>query len=249
MYVIWQIVAIYPNPYKLIMVFGKKGSGKTTYLARETTRRCNRRYKGRMYSTCGIANTIHIDSRLLGKITLPENSLLLCDEIGIDYSNAQGIKGNGMSKDELEWWKYQRHSKVKVVVASQVFNDYLVQLRNLTDILYFMQDSKLLPGASVLIKINKDIMIDENTHDVVEGYKIAPFSRRYFFRSKYMHLFDSFVLPESKWIPHEVHYADKLKAYGYNEKHKRVIKMRRREEKQRLKTFEKFNKQLQNEGV
>ena len=55
----------YRNPYKLIMVFGKKGSGKTTFLAKKRIRK-NRRIKKNCEEVPQIRYTInHIDTPLI----------------------------------------------------------------------------------------------------------------------------------------------------------------------------------------
>ena len=59
----------YRNPYKLIMVFGKKGSGKTTFLAKKSYQYLK---KGRpVYTTEYIPGTIHFDVEQIGFITFP----------------------------------------------------------------------------------------------------------------------------------------------------------------------------------
>ena len=57
----------YSNPYKLIMVFGKKGSGKTTYLTKEALKAIKRGTK--VYSTVKIPGTNFFDVYDIGRFT------------------------------------------------------------------------------------------------------------------------------------------------------------------------------------
>lgn len=120
----------YRNPYKLIMVFGKKGSGKTTFLAKKSYQYLK---KGRpVYTTEYIPGTIHFDVEKIGYITFPENAVLMIDEVGMIWDN----RNFKTFKPEVrDYFKYQRHEKHTVYLFSQTF-DVDVKLRNLTDAMY-----------------------------------------------------------------------------------------------------------------
>lgn len=117
----------YLNPYKLTMVFGKKGSGKSTlmvrmayeYLAMGWTVFCTERLDG----------CIHIDYKDIGYKHIPPQSLLLVDEVGMIWDNRNYKDFKPQVRD---WFKLQRHYKVKVVLFSQTF-DIDKKLRDLTD--------------------------------------------------------------------------------------------------------------------
>lgn len=120
----------YRNPYKLIMVFGKKGSGKTTFLAKKSYQYLK---KGRpVYTTEYIPGTIHFDVDKIGYMTFPENAVLMIDEVGMIWDN----RNFKTFKPEVrDYFKYQRHEKHTVFLFSQTF-DVDVKLRNLTDAMY-----------------------------------------------------------------------------------------------------------------
>lgn len=120
----------YRNPYKLIMVFGKKGSGKTTFLAKKSYQYLK---KGRpVYTTEYIPGTIHFDVDKIGYITFPEDAVLMIDEVGMIWDN----RNFKTFKPEVrDYFKYQRHEKHTVYLFSQTF-DVDVKLRNLTDAMY-----------------------------------------------------------------------------------------------------------------
>lgn len=120
----------YLNPYKLTMIFGKKGSGKSTlmvrmayeYLAAGWTVFCTERLDG----------CVHIDYNDIGFKQIPPNSLLLVDEVGMIWDN-RNFKN--FKTEVRDWFKLQRHYKVKVVLFSQTF-DIDKKLRDLTDDMY-----------------------------------------------------------------------------------------------------------------
>lgn len=120
----------YRNPYKLIMVFGKKGSGKTTFLAKTAYRYLK---KGRpVYSTEKIPGVIRFKVEEIGFITFPEDAVILIDEVGMIWDN----RNFKTFKPEVrDYFKYQRHEKHIVYLFSQTF-DIDIKLRNLTDCMY-----------------------------------------------------------------------------------------------------------------
>lgn len=132
----WFLVAVltwhfltkkYLNPYKLTMVFGKKGSGKSTlmvrmayeYLAMGWTVFCTERLDG----------CIHINYKDIGYKEIPPQSLLLVDEVGMIWDNRNY---KDFKPEVRDWFKLQRHYQVKVVLFSQTF-DIDKKLRDLTD--------------------------------------------------------------------------------------------------------------------
>ncbi len=75
----------YRNPYKLIMVFGKKGAGKTTFL---TKLAYQYQKKGRpVYSTEWAPGVRMFDVQKIGQMSFPENSVIFIDEVGMVWDN------------------------------------------------------------------------------------------------------------------------------------------------------------------
>lgn len=124
----------YNNPYKLIMIFGRKGCGKTTYLAKTAMRYIRAGWT--VYSTEPIPGTLRITADMIGQIRFCENSVLLIDEAGITYDNR---KYKSFADDKRDFYKYQRHYKVRVYLFSQTF-DIDVKLRTLTDEMYMLRN-------------------------------------------------------------------------------------------------------------
>lgn len=130
---IWdRLTRKYLNPYKLTMVFGKKGSGKSTlmvrlayqYLAKGWTVFCTERLDG----------CIHIDYKDIGYKHIPPESLLLIDEVGMIWDKRDFAKFPAAVRD---WFKLQRHYRVKVIMFSQSF-DVDKKLRDLTDDMFLV---------------------------------------------------------------------------------------------------------------
>ena len=120
----------YRNPYKLIMVFGKKGSGKTTFLAKTAYKYLKKGYP--VFSTEKVPGVIRFDVEKIGYMTFPENAVILIDEVGMIWDN----RNFKTFKPEVrDYFKYQRHEKHIVYLFSQTF-DIDIKLRNLTDCMY-----------------------------------------------------------------------------------------------------------------
>lgn len=125
-YLTWK----YRNPYKLIMVFGKKGSGKTTFLAKTAYRYLKKGYP--VYSTEKVPGVIQFDVQKIGHVTFPEDAVILIDEVGMIWDN-RNFKT--FRPEVRDYFKYQRHERHIVYLFSQTF-DIDLKLRNLTDCMY-----------------------------------------------------------------------------------------------------------------
>lgn len=184
----------YLNPYKLTMVFGPKGSGKTTTL---TYLACKYMKKGwTVYSTEPIPGALPISGDLVGYVHLKQNSVLLVDEVGCIWDNRDF---KSFKKEVRNWFKYQRHYRVRVYLFSQTF-DIDKKLRDLTDDMFLMQRkfrvftwAKRIIKKIVLVEASAESpsKIDENlTFDSLLFWMFG--SRMLIFIPKYAKLFDSF---------------------------------------------------------
>lgn len=163
------------NPYKLVMIFGKKGSGKSTFLTKQAIKF---NLKGwHVFSNSEIFNTYKLDTNWIGKFDFPSKSLLLIDEVGMVWDNRNY---KSFPSEVRDFFKLQRHKKVYVILASQSF-DIDKKLRDLTDEMYLLQN--LFNVFSICKKIIKYQTIGEdnsnsdndNSGVLVEKYRFSPF--------------------------------------------------------------------------
>lgn len=232
----------YLNPYKLTMVFGKKGSGKSTlmvrmayeYLALGWTVFCTERLDG----------CIHIDYKQIGYKQIPPHSLLLVDEVGMIWDNRNYKDFKPQVRD---WFKLQRHYKVRVVLFSQTF-DIDKKLRDLTDDMFLCTNllrvfswAKRITRRVVLVKPGADCPARIDEELAYDSLIWWPFGSRILtFIPHWAPYFDSHncpVLPEKAWspepelnVPKSLRKARKKAArkHGRRRQHKAVILLRSR---------------------
>lgn len=145
------------NPYKLYMIFGKKGSGKSTYMSILAKKY---RDKGwHVFSNTDIAFSTRIDIHELGHVVTPDHSVLLIDEVGMIWDN-RNFKN--FKEEVRDYFKLQRHYRTIVYLFSQTF-DIDLKLRVLTDAMYLV--SNPLPPISMLRKIKRTLCIVQPTPD------------------------------------------------------------------------------------
>lgn len=198
----------YLNPYKLIMVFGGKGSGKSTLLVRLVHQHLKNGWT--VYCTEKIPGTYHISYDDIGFVELQPNSVLFLEEIGTVWHNRQFKK---FKPEVRDWFKLQRHRRVKVYMFSQTFDVDKV-LRDLTDDMYLVV--KFLRVFSYAKRIVKRTVLVKATAEapskIEENLEFDSFlffwcgSRFLTFIPKYVKDFDSFIaddleIKEFEYIP------------------------------------------------
>lgn len=184
----------YCNPYKLIMVFGKKGSGKSTFMTKIAVQQM--RKSKVVYSTVAIPGVRLFDVDDIGRCNFPEGSIVLIDEVGMIWDNRQY---KNFRNDVRDWFKLQRHNKVTVYLFSQTF-DVDVKLRNLTDAMYLITCH--FSVFSVARKIKRGIVIVNP-----DGQSEARIADSLEFVSPILSLFGSRSLIFT-WIPNWTKYFD-----------------------------------------
>lgn len=196
----------YLNPFKLTMVFGKKGSGKSTLLVRLAYKYLAMGWN--VFSTERLDGCVHIDYKDIGYKNIPPYSLLLVDEVGMIWDNRHY---KDFKPEVRDWFKLQRHYKVKVVLFSQTF-DIDKKLRDLTDDMYLCVNvlrvfswAKRITRRVVLVKPGPDspARIDEEL--AYDSLIFWPFGSRILtFIPTWAPFFDSHNCPqlgEVDWIP------------------------------------------------
>lgn len=195
-----KLTRSYLNPYKLIMIFGKKGSGKTTFLTKVAI---NEIKKNKIvYSTIDIPGTRLFDVNELGLSIFPVNSVILIDEVGMIWDNRDFKNFKPHVRD---YFKYQRQYKNKVYLFSQTF-DVDLKLRNLTDEMYLLKNVARV--FSIARRITKNITIqkgeDGKASTLVDNYEFVPiFSPNAFiitFIPRWVAFFKSYNPPTKPFI-------------------------------------------------
>lgn len=195
-YVLWDLsTRRFIDKYDSECLFGRKGCGKTS-----TLQMLRYKYKddfSHFYSNTDLVGCIKIDGKLIGEgWDFPEDSLFLCDEIGILFPS-RDFKNFGLKR--IEWFKLQRHHKVKVICCSQSYEDMDKAIRLLFDRLYISK--KYLRVLTISKEIVKIMDISNNTFSddqinvggqIIDTYKYG--HRRYYtWIPHWILLFDSFA--------------------------------------------------------
>lgn len=145
----------YRNPCKLIMVFGKKGSGKTTFLVKRAVQYM--RQGKTVYSTVYVPGVHLFNVDDVGNYTFEPGSVVFIDEVGMIWDN-RNFKA--FKPEVRDFFKLQRHYGITVFLFSQTF-DIDIKLRNLTDEMYLCQCH--MNFISIARKIRRSIVLVQPT--------------------------------------------------------------------------------------
>lgn len=196
----------YQNPYKLIMVFGKKGSGKTTFITKSALTYIK---KGVIvYSTIYVPGARIFNVEDIGKFQFEPDSVIFVDEVGMIWDNRQYQK---FRTDVRDWFKLQRHYRNTVYLFSQTF-DIDIKLRNLCDAMYLLKNHFGI--LSVARRIRRSIVIVSPQGDsesrIADNLEFEPLILQIFgYKSiiftwipNWVKYFDSFSTPELPKMPY-----------------------------------------------
>lgn len=188
----------YRNPYKLYMVFGKKGSGKTTFMTSLAFKYIKAGRK--VYCSSRIPGTYYFDVDLIGKVQFEPEAAILIDEVGMIWDNRDF---KNFRTDVRDFFKLQRHYKNIIWLFSQTW-DIDIKLRTLCDDLYLMIN--YFGVLSVAKQIKRKITVvkpSENSESrIADELVITPFimfpfgARKWLWIPKYAKYFDSFEAPQ-----------------------------------------------------
>lgn len=173
------------------MIFGKKGSGKTTYIAKMSQKFIKKGFK--VYSNVSVPGTYLYDPSDIGSCTFEPNSVVFCDEIGLIWNNRDF---KDFKKCVREWFKFQRQYKIRMYAFSQAF-DIDKQIRDLTDQIYLISR---IGKFSILRPVYKKVGVHVNPESgegqLCDSYKLGSiFSCKFTFMPRYYGLFESFNPP------------------------------------------------------
>lgn len=112
------------NPYKLYVIIGNKGTGKTAYMTSLAYKYAKKKYN--VYTNFGIFNPLPLK---YWEMDFPPKSVLFIDEVGLVHDN-RSFKT--FPQDCAEFYKYQRKNKLIIYMASQTV-DIDKKIRDLAD--------------------------------------------------------------------------------------------------------------------
>lgn len=186
----------YLNPYKLYLVFGKKGSGKSTYLVKLARKHLKKHWL--VYTNMDelfIPGVRHFNVQHLGEYVPEAHSLLLLDEVGMIWDNRDYKVFKPSVRD---FFKLQRHYKVKVYMASQSF-DVDKKLRDLCDGMYL--HTNFARVFTLGKRITRKITITQSTSEaesrIAQDLKICPpWEWTLTYIPRWARCFDSHTIPD-----------------------------------------------------
>lgn len=196
----------YENVFPCIGIFGKPGSGKTLLLTKLCYLHVKKGWDVYADFPCYVDKVQQFSDEdfKTGKWLpdgrgkngkLKKKILLVIDEIGTLYNN-RDFKNN-FTPSTLKWWKEHRHKGVKIIYASQAYNDMDKKLRVLTDFYYLLKKPflKLIRYAK-LVQVSTEISNDnkETGGQIIDLYKYSPFTQwKFIYLPKWVKKFNSFA--------------------------------------------------------
>lgn len=204
-YIIFIIlVKKYNNPYKLYYLFGKKGSGKSTYMVKMMIRYLKRGWD--VYTDMPDVNILGvklINAKDLEHFTPAKHSALFLDEIGLTFDNR---KFKSFPDGVNQWYKFQRKYNVVCWQNSQSF-DVDLKIRTLIDKMYLCQS---IGGIITLIRpITRTITLTEPSAESESRIAdLLKFDRFWHWKivwlPRYFRYFNSFSAPAREIIPYRI---------------------------------------------
>lgn len=194
----------YVNPYRLYLIFGKKGSGKSTYLTKLAVKYLKRGWN--VYTNMDdllIPGVRFFDIQHLGQYVPEAHSLLLLDEVGMIWDNRDF---KAFRTDVRDFFKLQRHYKVIVYMASQTF-DVDKKIRDLTDGMFLQ--SSFLRVFSLGRRIRRTVTLTQSTSEaesrICEDLKWSPIWQwKLTFIPRWANKFDTAALPEKPKLAYQL---------------------------------------------
>ena len=185
----------YSNPNKLIFIFGKKGSGKSTYMVSLMLRHLRKGWN--VYTNMPDVNIPGVrimDVQQLVCCVPDPHSVLFIDEGGLIWDNRNH---KNFDKGFTEFFKLQRKYKCKVYINSQDF-DIDKKIRQLTDSMVLMSS---IAGCIGVIRpiIRKVALVEASANGesrIADNLKFGSlFSFRFLWLPSYFRYFDSYLAP------------------------------------------------------
>lgn len=189
------------NPYQLFLIFGKKGSGKSTLMIKWMIKDLKRGWN--VYTDIPgikIPSVRFINTNDLATFSPPPGSAVYLDEVGLSFDN-RNFKNFPTGLRDL--FALQRHYKLKIVCASQSF-DVDKKIRDRTDRLYLQ--TNILNLIGITRPIHRSVTLTEASSEgesrIADQLKFGWIgSFRFTWLPAWSEYFNSFDAPDRDEIP------------------------------------------------
>lgn len=186
----------------ITVFFAPPGVGKTSLAARFAWWQWFRSKFGkskylRVYANFPLKHTYTFEKSDIGIFDFcpPDeegNFLMLMDEAGIDF-NSRRFKE--MTDQQIQHFKEHRHHSEDWYVFSQSFDVDKV-LRDLTPELRYLKKCWFWPHTIKSLRIHKSMIVDDTSHQLLDGYEFDPpllrlFTTKRYYLPPYWGMFDS----------------------------------------------------------
>lgn len=186
------------NPFKLIFLFGKKGSGKTTMLVKYMDYYHKQGYN--IYTNMTEVKfpyAVQIDVQQLGDYVAMPKSCVCLDEVGIDFDSR---KFKTFKDTWRDYFKYQRQYKNVVIMTSQTW-DVDKKVRDLTDKFYLC--GKIGPVCYAR-EIRRSITLTDPMGDsesrIADKLEFKPMGIKFTWLPKWSKVYQSFNPPDKPFF-------------------------------------------------
>lgn len=195
------IVRKYNNPYKLTFLFGKKGSGKSTYMVKCMKKDIRRGWTVYTNMADVKLNVRFFDINDLSKCTPDKHSSIYIDEAGLIWDN-RNFKN--FDKGYTEFFKLQRKYECKMMINSQSF-DIDLKIRQLVDsmILFTSIGGFLSFGRPIIRSVTLTEPVGDAESRVADRLRFDRFWKwKITLLPRYFKYFDSFAAPARPKLPY-----------------------------------------------
>lgn len=193
----------YRNPYKLIFIFGKKGSGKSCLMVNRLLYYYKRGWTCYTDMPVKIPNVRIINASDLKDFYPEPKSALFLDEVGLTWDN-RSFKT--FDKGFTEFFKLQRKCKCIVYMNSQSF-DIDKKIRDVTDsmILQTNLGNVISISRPILRKVALVEASSQGESRIADNLAFAKiWNWRFYYMPRYFKYFESFDKPERSYIPYNL---------------------------------------------
>lgn len=192
------------SPYTLTYIFGLKGAGKSTFMAKLMLEDIENGWTVYTNMDDVVIPGVHImNSDALTKYAPPPGSSIYIDEAGLIWDNRSFAT---FSSGYTEYFKLQRKYKNKVTINSQAF-DVDKKIRDLIDRMFLMTNVLGCIGVARPLKRTIKVLEAQGNSEsrLAMNLEFESFTHfRFFWLPKYWKWFNSFSAPPRQPAPSKV---------------------------------------------